>query len=774
MLKINCLLPISALALSLMAANTHAAPSPQIQGGNQIDLVIANEAKLIDMLKRSGRISQTATIGEAERTLHQFLKERAAQNQNLPQDLSSETVQMMKLARGSKDPKLKRGKGKGHFHRRGRAPGPIEFENYDGDTRTAKVLAILMDFPDFPHNSIEPGETDMYYEDYAAQHYADLLFSQEGFTGPEGETLLSMQQFYWQQSGYSYSVEGSVAGWYTASQPAAFYGNNENGDARALVREALLAAAADPSVNLSDFDIEDRYDLDGDGNFWEADGLVDHIMIFHSSVGEEAGGGQLGEDAIWAHRWNLGGVFAIPGTTAEVDDWGGTMAAFDYTIQPADAAAGVVSHEYGHDLGLPDEYDTSGPENTGRGEPVSSWSVMSSGSWAGIIPGSEPTGFSAWAKEYLQHNHGGNWLHGETISLEKIPANGIELLLDEAVHKGTNNDAVRIDLPQKKVVVATPSSGEYAYFSGSDNNLQNSMVIPVDLTDEQSASLSFKIWYDIEQDWDYGAVMVDLGEGFTSIPGSITTESNPNEQNPGHGITGSSSGWVDAEFDLSAFAGKQFNLALVYITDAYEANPGFYADDITLNIGGEAAVFDDAEGESNFSLAGFSRNPGYSLHDHYYLLEWRTHRGVDQGLAHVNVAGQMLTFNEGLLVWYADTSFDNNWVGIHPGDGFLGVVDADQKVLKWSDDSVASTRYQIHDATFSTDWVGQLNLDLLEDFGVSLTDTHNRPHRVFSDRRSFTNIEIPDAGRAITSYGLKVRVVARSNDKSVGKIFITQ
>ncbi|WP_444921102.1 immune inhibitor A domain-containing protein [Microbulbifer sp. CnH-101-G] len=771
MLKVNSLLPVSALALSLMAANSSAAPSPQMQGGNQIDLVIANEAKLIDMLKRSGRISKNASIGEAERTLHQFLKERAKQDQSLAQDLSSETVQMMKHARGGKHPRLGRGKGKGRFHGHGRAPAPLQLENYEGEVRTAKVLAILMDFPDFPHNSIEPGETDMYYEDYAAQHYADLLFSQQGFTGPQGENLLSMQQFYWQQSGYSYSVEGSVAGWYTASQPAAFYGNNEDGDARALVREALQAAAADPSINLADFDIEDRYDLDGDGDFWEADGLVDHIMIFHSSVGEEAGGGQLGEDAIWAHRWNLGDVFSIEGTAAEVDYWGGTMAAYDYTVQPADAAAGVVSHEYGHDLGLPDEYDTDG---SGRGEPISSWSVMSSGSWAGIIPGSEPTGFSAWAKEYLQTNHDGNWLHGETIALEDIPRRGIRLLLDEAVHKGTNNDAVRIDLPQKEVVVTVPSSGEYAYFSGSDNNLQNSMVIPVDLTDAQSASLTFKVWYDIEQDWDYGAVMVDLGEGFLSIPGNITTDTSPNGQNPGFGITGSSDGWVDAEFDLSAYAGQQFNLSIAYITDAYEANPGLFADDITINVDGQATLFDDAESDSDFSLTGFSRHPGYDLHDHYYLLEWRTHRGVDQGLAHINVAGQMLTYNEGLLVWYADTSQDNNWVGIHPGDGFLGVVDADQQVLKWSDDSVASTRYQIHDATFGVDWAQQLNLDLLEEYGITMTDIHNRPHRVFSDRRSFSSDEIPDAGRAITPYGLKVRVIAQSRDKSVGKIFITK
>lgn len=188
-----------------------------------------------------------------------------------------------------------------------------------------------------------------------------------------------------------------------ASQPAAFYGNNIDGDARALVREALTAAAADTTVDLSQFDIEDRYDLDGDGNYWEADGVVDHVMIFHSSVGEEAGGGQVGEDAIWAHRWNLGNVFPIPGSTSNVPNWGGEMAVYDYTIAPIDSAVGVISHEYGHDLGLPDEYDT---KYSGRGEPVSAWSLMSAGSWTGKLGGTEPTGFSAYAKEQLQKSMG--------------------------------------------------------------------------------------------------------------------------------------------------------------------------------------------------------------------------------------------------------------------------------------------------------------------------------------------------------------------------------
>ncbi|MCG6212689.1 immune inhibitor A, partial [Vibrio furnissii] len=171
-----------------------------------------------------------------------------------------------------------------------------------------------------------------------------------------------------------YSVAGQAAGWYRASKNAAYYGGNSPATdsdmhAQELVREALDQLAQDPNINLADYDVEDRYDYDGDGNYREPDGVIDHLMVFHASVGEEAGGGVLGADAIWSHRYNLGQYHVLKGTSSTVPGrFNGQYAAYDYTIQPIDAAAGVCAHEYGHDLGLPDEYDT---QYTGKGEPVS-------------------------------------------------------------------------------------------------------------------------------------------------------------------------------------------------------------------------------------------------------------------------------------------------------------------------------------------------------------------------------------------------------------------
>lgn len=748
-----------------------AADQPELHQQGGFDMAIADEHKLISMLKQSGKIAQNATLNEAEQALANYLRERQEQERVRAGSVSDEAIKQFGL--GSKNHfggALQNGGGNKLGIGKHNKPAPMVLENYEGEQRTAKILAILMEFPDFPHNSIQPGETGMYYADYTPAHYSSLMFGQSGWTGPAGQNFVSMKQYYEAQSGNSYSVEGQVAGWYMAQHNAAYYGGNPSGNIRALVREALAAAAADPSVDMSQFDIEDRYDLDGDGNVWEPDGLVDHVMIIHSSVGEEAGGGQLGEDAIWSHRWNLGSVFGIPGTSTPIPYWGGAMGAFDYTVQPADGAVGVFAHEYGHDLGLPDEYDT---QYTGRGEPVSSWSIMSSGSWAGVLGGTEPTGFSAWAKEFLSNRWGLNWLSGSTIHFNDIPADGITGLLDQAVSKGTNNDAIRIDLPDKENIIVTPTSGQYAYHGGSGNNLRNQMYMPLDLSSASSASVSFKAWFDIEADWDYGYVMVyNLATDTTEpVAGNITTNSNPNGQNFGNGITGQSGGWVDASFDLSAYAGQQVYLMFYYWTDGYVANPGLYIDDVQVSVDANSSA-DNAEGAGLFTLDGFTKDTGKFTTPHYYLVEWRNHQGVDQGLKHINVAGKLMEFNEGLLVWYVDPSFDNNWVGVHPGDGFLGVVDADRHTNLWSGGDVASTRYQIHDAAFNLDKSAKLTLDLKDAYDLFLRDNFTKRNPVFDDSTSFISADIPDAGRNVPNYGLKIRVVSQSDDKSVGQILI--
>jgi hypothetical protein len=76
---------------------------------------------------------------------------------------------------------------------------------------------------------------------------------------------------------------------------------------------------------------------------------------------------------------------------------------FQYSICPEDGRCGVFAHELGHNLGLPDLYDTDVPSSV-----VGVWSIMSFGAWLtangtpfGPGAGTRPAHFDAWSKVAL-------------------------------------------------------------------------------------------------------------------------------------------------------------------------------------------------------------------------------------------------------------------------------------------------------------------------------------------------------------------------------------
>ena len=138
---------------------------------------------------------------------------------------------------------------------------------------------------------------------------------------------------------------------------------------RRLGRPRRGKSTAELDAYLSQFDEWDRYDFDEDGDFDEPDGYIDHFQAVHAGEGEEAG---ADPDAIWSHRWyvnpttagsdgpTVGGKPNLNGG-ARIGD--SSYFIGDYTVEPENGGLGVFAHEYGHDLGLPDFYDTNGGDN---------------------------------------------------------------------------------------------------------------------------------------------------------------------------------------------------------------------------------------------------------------------------------------------------------------------------------------------------------------------------------------------------------------------------
>lgn len=125
-------------------------------------------------------------------------------------------------------------------------------------------------------------------------------------------------------------------------------------------------------------------------------------------------------------------------------------------------------------------------------------------------------------------------------------------------------------------------SGTFSWHSVNGNRAAHMLTSNGTYEVQANDSLSYMIWFDIEQGWDYfyTQVSTDNGLSYESIPNNFTTNDDPNGQNAGNGVTGTSGGnWVEAQFDLSAYEGERIKIRLAYFTDDWIVNEGIYIDD---------------------------------------------------------------------------------------------------------------------------------------------------------------------------------------------------
>ena len=610
----------------------------------------------------------------------------------------------------------------------------------DQSINDVKVLAILIDFPDLKHddNQLVDQDTEMFYAEYSTEHYQQMLFNTQGYAGPDGQSLSTAADYYKAASGNSLNFTGQVYGWVSADNNAKVYGERQgttrDKNAPALVKEAVEKAVAKFNINLADYDLTDLDDIDGDGILNEPNGIIDHVMIFHSSIGEEAGGGYLSTDAIWSHRYYVFDENSGPSEIA-----GSSIKLFGYTINPIDAGIGVVVHEFGHDLGLLDEYDLQ--SNT-VGEPVASWSVMSTGSWAGSPRGSEPVMFSPYALEYLQNRYQGNWVNQLTLDMDEIDANSQQTLINTASTSQLQNQ-IKVTLPPRLEKFKTPVEGDFQYYSNTGDNINNSLVNTIALPSTTEAlTLSFIAYYSIERDYDLVQVKVN-GEPIAS---NYTQAVNPYYGNIGPYISGDSflnsdakqpNGYLTHKFDLSAYAGQTIDLKIEYITDANTHYYGFVVDDMRIEQSDTLIWHNNAQDQINTEFNGFAKVGSYTYASpsHYYL-QLRSYTGVDSSL-------QAEQYSPGLLLWYSDESQADNNTTEHPGSGFALVVDADQRSInKGSTQTPAASAIQIRDAAFS---LYQQRAGLGDDDLSAITEFTDKTDYSFSAQQP-SGVMLPQVG----------------------------
>jgi immune inhibitor A len=673
---------------------------------------------------------------------------------NLPDPL---TTMQLDLKQKALDAKLN-GKAYGRVHEVARGQY-VELER-EGE---GAIWTVLGEFADLSHNSFtEPDRavdnTTYWVPDFSREHYLNMFFN-------DAPGANSMRNFYIEQSSGRYAVYGDVTDWVAVLGNAVDYDDAPDANVWNFLQDSVNAWYADQlgtmtseQINeyLSQFDVYDRYDYDGDGNFDEPDGYIDTFQSVHAGPGEEGGGEPW---TIWSHSWyahyELEGIagpdFNMLGGVqiGDSDYWVGK-----YTIQPEDGGVGVFAHEYGHDLGLPDLYDYYGENGTGF------WTLMSSGSWIDEgrdTIGNKPSHMGAWEKFQM------GWLNYDVAFAGRTSAHK----LGPMEFNTRQAQGLFVVLPQKPVTahIADPYEGSFFYFSGSANNLNNKMVKAFTLG--AGATLTAKVNYGIEEGYDYANVIVSTDGGATwqTVPTNLSNSTvEPN------GIEGFSNDWVDLNVDLSAYTGNVM-LGFQYRSDGGVNEAGFMVDNIEIT----GYPLDGAETDTGWTFTGFRVTTGTEekLYNHYYVAEYRTYKGYDAGLkvgpyyfGYLNdpALGNWVDhfpYQDGMLLHYWDTSMPDNNTGLHPGQGLLLPIDAHPQALKrCGGPAIWRNRIQTYDSTFTftpTDGIPNIHHNSVICAVPSLPAV-----KMFDDRNSYYDPANP-LGSVITPVtGTQIRIIGFS------------
>ncbi|RKT54321.1 immune inhibitor A domain-containing protein [Saccharothrix australiensis] len=701
--------------------------------------------------------------------------------------------------------------GKDRAGRNGKVDQYVELEREKVD----KIFVVLAEFgderhPEYPDRDTAPGtpgprrfdgplhnqiprpdravdNTTIWQPDFSREYFRNLYFA----TDPGAN---SVANYYDKQSSGRYSVTGTVTNWVKVRYNEARYGRSDGFPCAAnvcnnsyeLVRDALTQWVADQQAagrtteqiraELAAFDEWDRYDFDGDGEFNEPDGYLDHFQIVHAGGDQADRDPWQGEDAIWSHRgyafknYNTG-----PGTNklggAPIGDTG--LWVGDYTMQPENGGVSVFAHEYGHDLGLPDHYDTAGGTNS-----VNWWSLMGQTRVGepGEAPGTRANELSAWDKLQL------GWLDYE------VAVAGQERTFDLGPHEyhSAKAQGLVVVLPDvaKTFYYGDPFAGSRMWWSDKGNDLDNSMTRSVDLTGKSTAELTLKARFDIEEDFDYLYVEAANPDGsWTQLDGTVDGRPFLRDSGAAPAIGGSTKGrWVDVRVPLNAYAGKDTKLRFAYRTDGGLALQGFFADAVTVTADGVPLLEDGAETGTGWALKGFRSTAGTETKsfDQFYIASNRTYESYGK----YNRTGpyrysfpdkpklvEHFPYQDGLLVSLWDTSHLDNNTSEHPGEGLILPIDANPAPIHHLDGAAWAPTVGGYDAPFGLQKSDSFTLHV----NGKASYVRGQPAKpVFDDTGQFWFPETPTAGVKLPAVGVGLRVLSQSGTSMKVKLFRTR
>ena len=122
------------------------------------------------------------------------------------------------------------------------------------------------------------------------------------------------------------------------------------------------------------------------------------------------------------------------------------------------------------------------------------------------------------------------------------------------------------------------------WWSNKGDVIDSTLTATVDLREVDNATLTYDVWFSIEEDWDFAYVEVseDGGSTWTILETPLSSTDDPLQVSFGPGYTGKSGGWQEEAVPLDQWAGQEILVRFQYITDAAIHDHGLCLDDIRV------------------------------------------------------------------------------------------------------------------------------------------------------------------------------------------------
>lgn len=208
------------------------------------------------------------------------------------------------------------------------------------------------------------------------------LVTQSGYSANGGTG--SAKDYFMSSSYGKFAPNFEVFGPVTLPKTLAYYGTNDADGYDTHPGQMIADACAAADAAGLDFS---KYDTDNDG-------YVDNVFVYYAGYNEAEG---AASNTIWPHRWDV----ASAGVTTGITFDGKTISDYSCTSELKGTSGssmcgiGTFCHEFGHVLGLPDFYDTSGTQDN----TLNTWDVMDYGPY--LNNGRTPPAYSAYERFFL-------------------------------------------------------------------------------------------------------------------------------------------------------------------------------------------------------------------------------------------------------------------------------------------------------------------------------------------------------------------------------------